>query len=374
MTSSVGASAEAVTVSSEDCPEPARTADGFQAASVPSGWELLAAGERGALRGGVVTADGALWALREEGQGDLTLRRWKDGRWEAVAGPPGMKPGALAASPGGGIWVAQPGEGMWSDTGTWKVGVREGGGWRTLALDVPDQKAGGGSADAHGGWMTFSTVAVHWDGANWKRMNLPAGQEDVGGFSDVDAYRLSGSAEEIWAVPLTGATAVRLRDGVSQTVQFTLRIDAKEAIHDTQGGLFYPQAVAVVGADDRWLLGTAAFGTHYLDENEDTVAGRLVAVRHTRGEWTCTWGPFHREQFDGAFVDAVPDGDGGLWAATAHGTLWHLGDGRWTRQRLPADEGAEPNVNDLVVGGDQIYALGWVASQGRFHGALWRAG
>nr|BFE81782.1 hypothetical protein GCM10020093_043830 [Planobispora longispora] len=195
-----------------------------------------------------------------------------------------------------------------------------------------------------------------------------------GGFSDVDAYRLSGSAEEIWAVPLTGATAVRLRDGVSQTVQFTLRIDAKEAIHDTQGGLFYPQAVAVVGADDRWLLGTAAFGTHYLDENEDTVAGRLVAVRHTRGEWTCTWGPFHREQFDGAFVDAVPDGDGGLWAATAHGTLWHLGDGRWTRQRLPADEGAEPNVNDLVVGGDQIYALGWVASQGRFHGALWRAG
>ncbi|ACZ88476.1 hypothetical protein Aros01_06729 [Streptosporangium roseum] len=360
-------SAEAVVVSQKGCSEPARAADGFQAASVRPSWKLLSVtGEAGALRGGATASDGALWALRDTGEDLTTPVRWKDGRWEAVAMPPGVKVvKALVTGPGGEIWAVQPG------AETWKGGVLGSAGWRGSTLTVPGNVREDGPADAHGGWVSFGAAAVHWDGTSWKRVDLPA---DQGGEGASVGYRLSGSDEEVWAVPAEGPKAVRLRDGVSQVVEFALRIDAREAIHDTQGGAFYPQAVAVVGADETWVLGAAAFGTHYLEEGEDTEAGRVVALHHARGTWRCTWGPFHRENFEGAFTDAVPDGDGGLWAVTAESTLWHLSGGRWTRERLPADEGAEPHVTDLVAAGHEIYALGSVASGEQSHGALWRAG
>lgn len=75
---------------------------------------------------------------------------------------------------------------------------------------------GNSVAHAHGGWVSFGGVAVHWDGTSWKR----PGQ---GAEGCLDAYRLFGSGEEIWAVPAEGANAVRLRDGVSQMVEFALR-------------------------------------------------------------------------------------------------------------------------------------------------------
>ncbi|MEU4405478.1 hypothetical protein AB0F88_13185 [Streptosporangium sp. NPDC023963] len=391
--SPAGRSGKAVVVSPEDCPEPARAADGFRTASVRPSWKPLSVTEEeGTLHSGAMASDGVLWALHDTRKAPMTLRRWQDGRWETAAAPSRVKAvKALAASPGGGIWAAEPGAGSWHGTGTWKVGVREGDGWRELALALSDQEMGNSVAHAHGGWVSFGSVAVHWDGASWKRLALPVGQRPEGA---TDAYRLFGSGEELWAVPTEGSKAVRLRDGVSQVVEFALRIDAKEAVHGSQGGAFRPQAVAVTGTDETWVLGAAAFGTHYLDENEDTDAGRLVALRHTRGRWSCTWGPFHREEFRGAFTEAVPDGDGGLWAVTAESTLWHLRGGRWTRERLPVDGGAgehlpvdggagerlpvgkgsEPSVTDLVATGREIYALGSVTSGGRSHGALWRTG
>ncbi|WP_440104380.1 hypothetical protein [Streptosporangium sp. H16] len=371
--SPAGRSAEAVVVSPKDCPEPARTTDGFQAASVRPSWKPLSVtGEEGTLHSGAMASDGVLWALHDTWKAPMTLRRWQDGRWETTAAPSRVKAvKALATSPGGGIWAVEPGTGAWHGTGTWKVGVREGDGWRELVLALPDQEMGNSVAHAHGGWVSFGGVAVHWDGASWKRLTLPDGRGPEGG---LDAYRLFGSGQELWAVPAEGSKAVRLRDGVSQVVEFALRIDAKEAVHDSQGGAFRPQAVAVTGADETWMLGAAAFGTHYLEENEDTDAGRLVALRHTRGRWSCTWGPFHREGFRGAFTEAVPDGDGGLWAVTAESTMWHLSGGRWTRERLPTDKGAEPHVTDLVATGHEIYALGSVTAEGRSRGALWRAG
>ncbi|MGV9771406.1 hypothetical protein [Streptosporangium sp. NPDC003464] len=375
MASPVGGSAQAVIVSREDCPEPARIADGFQVASVRPSWELLSVTEEGALRGGAAASAGTLWALRDTGENPATPVRWKDGRWETTAVPPGMKGvKALATSPDGGIWAVSPG------AEAWKGGVREGDGWRELTVTVPDQDRtvpdqGGEDrpADAHGGWVSSGATAVHWDGTGWERMDLPADQGVEGASA---GYRLFGSEEgkEVWAVPAAGSKAVRLRQGTPQVVEFALRINAEEAIHDTQGGAFYPQAVAVVGADETWVLGAAAFGTHYLEEGEDTNAGRLVALRHAQGRWSCTWGPFHRENFDGAFVDAVPDGDGGLWTVTTESTLWHLSGGRWTRERPPADQGTEPHVTDLVATDHGIYALGSVASAEQSRGALWRAG
>ncbi|WP_433436882.1 hypothetical protein [Nonomuraea sp. CA-141351] len=362
-------------VSRKDCPEPARAADGFRVDAVRPSWKLLSVTDESdtfGLHGGAVASDGALWALYDAGEDPKTPVRWKGGRWERVAMPPGVKVvKALATSPDGRIWAVEPG------AGTWKGGVREGDGWRELALTVPGPRIEDGPAGAHGGWVSYGATAIHWDGASWKRLDLPA-DDQVGGDFFAE-YRLFGPNEETWAVPAKGPKAVRLRDGVSQVVEFALQIEAKEAIHDVQGGAFHPQAVAVVGEDETWVLGTAAFGTHYLDEDEDTDAGRLVALRHAHGTWTCTWGPFHRENFTDEFTDAVPDGNGGLWAAMPHcyycpSTLWHLSGGHWTAERLPVDKGAMPHVTDLVATGHEIYALGWIRSRNHYHGALWHTG
>ncbi|GLX02762.1 hypothetical protein Misp02_68480 [Microtetraspora sp. NBRC 16547] len=366
---------EKIVVSRKDCPEPARTADEFKAASVRSSWKLLSVTDEEqdavfsyyGFFGGAMASDGALWALYDAGEHAGTPVRWKDGRWERVAMPPGVKTvKALATGPDGKIWAVEPKE------GTWKGGVREGDGWQELTLTVP----GGGKEDrpvtAHDGWVSSGATAVRWDGTSWERLDLPPGIRYGGMIAE---YRLFGPREETWAVPEDESKVVRVRNGVSQMVEFGLEIDAKEAAHG--GGGFDPQAVVVLGKDETWVLGAATFGAHYVDVDEDTDAGRMVALRYAQGKWTCMWGPFHRENFNDNFVEAVPDGNGGFWAVTSRylgtdSTLWHFSSGRWTRERLPADEGAEQNVTDLVANGHEIYALGSIFSRGSFRGALWR--
>lgn len=357
-----------VMVTQEDCPEPPRTEDGFRAATVPASWKLLAVDkEPGSLSGGALASDGTLWALRGTRPETSEPVRWKDGSWQPVDLPPGVKAvNALATGPGGAIWAVEPGP------GTWKGGIREGDTWREAELAVPADKEGF-HASAQEGWASFGTTAVHWDGTAWTRVNLPTDQQLPEDYLPFPEYRLSGSGEQVWALPFQGSTAVRLRDGAADQVRFAMEIGKKEAIHDPQKGAFYPQAVAVVGPDDTWVLGAAAFGTHYLEEGEDTMAGRVVAVHLAQGRWSCTWGPFHRENFEARFADAVPDGAGGLWAVTAESTLWHLSEGRWTREKLPTAVG-EATITDLVSRDGRLYALGSLATGEQSNGALWQIG
>lgn len=165
---------------------------------------------------------------------------------------------------------------------------------------------------------------------------------------------------------------MRIRDGVPGQVRFDVRIDTTGAIHDSQEGAFYPQAVAVTGKDEFWVLGFGAFGTHDKADNEDTDAGRPIALRHRKGQWTCTFGPFRAEGFEGGFIDAVADGSGGLWAVTDESMMWRLRGGAWTRQPLPVGDGQDVSVNDLVRGPDGVYALGSLWKDSLDRPALWR--
>ncbi|MER5620195.1 hypothetical protein ABT061_04040 [Streptosporangium sp. NPDC002544] len=347
-------SAAPVVAAETDCSEPPRTTDQFRATTVPTTWKLVSEGDpNGALRDGVIAADGSLWALNDlyvQPEAKTVPVRWSGTEWKAVPLPQGMTAvEALAVGPDGVLWAVGPASGQWT------VGLWENETWQRvdLAPQRPDSAAGG--------WMSYGTTAVRRDGDTWTRIELPT-----------ERYLMTETGGEVWTLPFEGSTAVRIRDGVPGQVRFDVRIDKTGAIHDSQEGAFYPQAVAVTGKDEFWVLGFGAFGTHSEPDNEDTDAGRLIALRHRKGQWTCTFGPFHAESFVSGFIDAVADGSGGLWAATDEGMMWRLRGGAWTRQRLPLEDGWAPSVNDLVRGPDGVYALGARWKDDTNRPALWR--
>ncbi|MFC7645675.1 hypothetical protein ACFQX6_37465 [Streptosporangium lutulentum] len=80
------------------------------------------------------------------------------------------------------------------------------------------------------------------------------------------------------------------------------------------------------------------------------------------------------------FSDAEPDGSGGLWTILrtqpvfdGRGEVWHLAEGRWTREFLPVADGLPYEINDLAVIGTTVYALGVIRDpRGTQFSALWR--
>ncbi|MEV0583127.1 hypothetical protein [Nonomuraea sp. NPDC050310] len=360
-----------VRVTNADCPEPPRPADQFRVTTTAATWKLLDLPERpGALRGGTPGPGGELWAVHDKDWQQGTPVRLTGGDWTDAGLPPGMTTvHQLTATPGGQVWVATPA------ADAWQVAVHDGGGWRALSIAAPKVDNQPSLSGGDGGWVSYADAAVHWDGARWTHLRLPEDQgPEVGTEQPLRTpYRLAASGGEVWALPYQGSRAVRIRDGVPQQVWFELKIDKRGAIHDNQGGAFYPQAVAVPGPDETWVFGSAAFGTHDSVDAEDTAAGRLVALREAGGRWTCTWGPFHREGFSDTFQDAVEDGRGGVWVAT-DGKMWHFADGRWTGQPLPVGKAGRPiaQVMDLVRAGDEVYALGAIVTEGTSHAATWR--
>ncbi|MGW2155027.1 hypothetical protein [Nonomuraea sp. NPDC001699] len=355
------------------CPSPGRTVDQLNPATLPrSTWRLASAGtEEGELDQATVTPDGTLWALRGRGPTQRPVR-WTGSSWQDLpAFPAGEDPlvrlGAAAADR---AWVIVQSGSPDDSPANYVVSTWDGRAWQSRPVDLGVPPVSGEELAAQGAWVLLGDRAMRWSGTAWQTAPLHS-------YSD----KLSGSTEDPWVIASPdpdeeveiqlsrwtdqGWQAVPLPDGMTLP-------PGTEAIHPDKPSTRIA-GVAQTGPEEFWVVGTYSWGEHEPVDQEDVMISRSVLMRNVAGRWSCRWGPAGGRP--DPFVDAVADGRGGLWAATELGLLWHLSDGRWTRERAPVDKGV-PVIRDLAGSpGGALYALGGIGSgpwDEDIRPALWR--
>lgn len=361
--------APALVTTPANCPVTSRHDDGFRAATASSGWELAwldDAPEETSLRAGAATADGALWALFVRASGAIEPRRWHGGEWRAPpSAPSSQEVRALGAASADRAWVVVTADGALALT------VWDGTAWRATPL-VLGADTGAGPVAA-GPWLALSTGSTRWDGAAWRSAPLP-----------LHVNALTGSGDEPWAIgfadpmdPDASSALARWTGAAWQSVPVPalgLPPDA-EPVHADQGRTVV-KSVVRTGPQEWWALGAFQWMEHEHVDEEDIFPGRSVALRLAGGTWTCVVGSSWPDGWKG-FTAAAPDGRGGLWAVSVPDELWHLSEGRWTRERPPVRGAGRASVEDLVArpGTGELYALGSIGTQPYgedSRAALWR--
>ncbi len=361
------------------CPSPGRNVDQLRPITLPrSNWELASAtAEEGELGQATVTPDGALWALHETGRTQEPVR-WTGSAWQKLpALPLGKDPQVrLGAASADRAWIiveSAPPMSPDDPPATYVVSTWDGRAWRSERVDLGVRPASGEELAAQGAWVLLGDRAMRWSGKAWQTAPLHS-----------YSYQVAGTTEEPWVIAPPdpddedeaqiqlsrwtdqGWQAVPLPEGM------TLPPGTK-AIHPDKP-LTEIAGVARTGPEEFWVAGTFSWGEHEPVDEEDIPVSRRLVMRNVAGRWSCWWGPTDDDQPD-PFVDAVSDGRGGLWAATELGMLWHLSDGRWTREQAPVDKGV-PVIRDLAGSpGGEIYALGGIGSKRsaeETRPALWR--
>ncbi|MDP9847140.1 hypothetical protein [Streptosporangium lutulentum] len=350
----------------DSCPSPPRGVNQFSPREAASGWELAWSAPGGGLNAGTA-ADGSLWAMHIPPAEDskIILMRWDGRTWSELPVMPGdsaLWPYSVADTRH--VWVfAQPAR-FWDGTA-----------WRQRP--APLDEADGSVHAARGRWAVNHTASAHWNGTAWQLAPVPI---EGGG-------RMGGTDQAPWL--LGGFSARGENEPVAELARWTgtawqrvrlpampLPRDAKPVHSDT--GRLLLGGVAPTGDGEFWVLGDYRWDEYPPDGDEPVSRPRPVALRHADGRWTCTWGPASRE--NQGFSDAEPDGSGGLWTILrtqpvfdGRGEVWHLAEGRWTREFLPVADGLPYEINDLAVIGTTVYALGVIRDpRGTQFSALWR--
>ncbi|MEU1720541.1 hypothetical protein [Nonomuraea sp. NPDC005692] len=346
-----------LTTNTGTCPSPGRNVDQLRPATLPrSTWRLAwTEAEEGQLAEATVTPDGALWALRGSGRTQWPAQ-WTGSSWKQL---PALPLGEdllvrLGAASADRAWVI-----VESAAATYVLSTWDGRAWRSEQVDLGVQAVSGEELAAQGAWVLLGDRSMRWSGTAWQTAPLHS-----------YSYKLSGSTDEPWVIASSDPDAEQARIQLSrwtdrgwQAVPLPdgmLLPPGTEAVHPDKPWTRIA-GVARTGPAEFWVAGTYSWGEHEPVDQEDVTISRSVVMRNAAGRWSCWWGPVG-DQSD-PFVDMVPDGRGGLWAATGSGMLWHLSDGRWTRERAPVDQGV-PEITDLAASpGGEIYALGGIGSE-----------
>ncbi|MFB9621694.1 hypothetical protein [Nonomuraea helvata] len=330
-----------------------------------------------------VAADGAVWAQtfrviesKEEAEDtESAIRRWHKGKWTTLTrhpiGPDSVDGVyALAADSARRVWVfgttAPPGE---DDVVTRMfIGTFQHGRWNDVVIaDKATLELDWSVVGARSGWATVDGLMLRWNGRAWARQpGKPSGGIPFG--QGHDMWTLDGDLTVLrWEG--TGWRRLKLPD------LGTRALDSSPE----------PWLTALVpyGRDDTWAVGYVGWDMDNEEYEDVPVRARPVAVHWNGSSWTCTWGPMHR-----LFGEAAPDGKGGLWVIAEReyeaSELWHLSDGRWTKEFLPTPAGQTYFVDHLVKrpGTDEVYASGYVTTDEddlidgslaeEHRGALWR--
>ncbi|MEU7000177.1 hypothetical protein [Nonomuraea sp. NPDC046570] len=353
------------------CAAAPRAADQLRPAAVREpGWRLLWHDQPiSRLHNASLTPDGALWAMYSKWEGGKKeVRRWDGTAWTRILRMPPEPVMPDEDAPEGdqnlvvpsadAPWVLQ--EDPDGDPG-WTLLRWDGSAWRDEQVAFADVSASW--AIAQGPWVMIGEWSMRWSGAGWQSALLPV----------PNLHFLSGTDEEPWLVGLNpGLTALtrlprlaRWTGSAWQEVPLprpALPPDAERVVTASfwsGTGRTELSAAVRTGEAEFWVLGRYKWGEHEAHGPQVVTWTRPVAMRNQAGRWTCFWGPATtREEKTIGFEEAVPDGAGGLWATTADDEIWHLSDGRWTRERLPTRGGGQAVVYDLVARDGLVYALG----------------
>ncbi|GAA2279333.1 hypothetical protein GCM10010149_23880 [Nonomuraea roseoviolacea subsp. roseoviolacea] len=323
------------------CQSPPRRSDQFHARHVTADWRKVTPDSpSGFFRQGNVSADGSLLTVQDPG-GIGEVRRLTGDTLEPVPTP----------WPGKSLGLAASGERLWVLTGAgqdkYGLGSREAGTWYGGPL-----ASGGVDVDGRGPWVMAGDRTMRWDGRAWRHAPLP----DAGA-------SLTGTTQAPWTVLEEEARA--------PLAQWTGRAWRLVRVPGVKGKWVQLSAVVPTRPGEFWALGMVKWDEEDA-ELEPLARSRLLALRWKAGRWSCLFGPTD-EEGNARFTDAVHDGRDGLWAVTHDGELWHLTDGRWTRERpretrhVMNPDTAHADIMELAASEDgrHVYALGR---------AVWRLG
>ncbi|GAA2795174.1 hypothetical protein [Nonomuraea dietziae] len=278
-----------------------------------------------------MSADGTLWAVLHDDGETGEVQRLTDSTQERVPTP----------WPGKTLKLAMSGDRLWVLTGagqsTYGIGSRQAGHWYSGPLELAsDSVKVGVAVDGLGPWVMASNRTMRWNGHAWQQAPLP----DYGD-------SLTGTAEAPWVL-----FDERARVPLAQWTGRAWRLVHVPRVKEKW---IYLNAVAPTRHGEFWALGLVTWDEEDQD-HEPLSRTRLLALRWNAGRWSCFFGPTD-ENGEARFTDAVQDGRGGLWALTYDNELWHLTEGRWTRERPPGMRGIE----ELAASEDgrHVYALGW---------------
>ncbi|MER7504540.1 hypothetical protein AB0L05_38705 [Nonomuraea pusilla] len=315
------------------CRSPARRSDQFHARRVTTDWrEVTQDSPSGFFSQGNVSSDGSLLAVLDPG-GAGEVRRLTGNAVEPVPTP----------WPGKTLGLATSGERLWVLTGAGQgkfgIGTREAGTWYGGLLKLA---SGTAVVDGRGPWVMAGELTMRWNGRAWQQAPLP----DAGA-------SLTGTAQAPWVL--------LDEDAGAPLAQWTGRAWRLVQVPGVKGKWVHLSAVVPTRPDEYWALGMVTWDEEDA-ELEPLARTRPLALRWEAGRWSCFFGPTD-EEGEARFTDAVHDGRGGLWALTHDGELWHLSEGRWTRER-PRHRDVrnimDPEITELAASEDgrHVYALG----------------
>ncbi|WP_345579693.1 hypothetical protein [Nonomuraea rosea] len=364
----------AVPAEPASCVQPGPEADQMRAVpSTSPSWRTLWVDERDQRFWDLdVAADGAVWVRSTWGpdEEETGVRRWHRGAWRTFDREPieyGSQDEAVALS-------ATSARQAWVFGGTTLIGEElrlflgtlHDDRWRDVVFtDEEKFELDPETMDARGAWAVVGpTTLLRWTGKTWRREELS---------SPISILR--GEGDTVWGLGESGAMR-RQSDGWRQVRLPELGGPALDSLPEP-----WMTGLAVLGPDDVWAIANVGWGVDSEEHEGEPVRARPVALHGNGSRWRCVWGPMHR-----TFGQAEPDGRGGLWVVaetrSKPSELWHLSDGRWTKEGLPAPQGRYAHPEQLVKrpGKAEVYVSGYVSEaedpnasfDQRDRGALWR--
>lgn len=324
----------------EACAQPGLKADQMRPVAARSGWRILSADQKfRRFEDMDVAADGAVWVEARylapgSDEQETEVRRWHGGTWKGFKRAPIAENSeddvnALAADSARRAWAfgSTVPQGRDQAEARMFIGTVEDGSWTDAVITDQDTWGLSWSAfGARGAWAVVAdSIVLHWNGGTWLRQAaMESGSVPV------------GEGENLWA--LDGETSVLRWEGRGWR---TMKLPVLGTYALGSSPKPWLADVAAVGRDDVWVLGNVGWDVDNEDYADDPIRARPVALHWNGSAWTCTWGPMHR-----TFGQAEPDGRGGLWVVARReytsAELWHLSDGRWTMEVLPAPPGRHP--------------------------------
>ncbi|GIH97946.1 hypothetical protein ACFFMN_31620 [Planobispora siamensis] len=388
------------------CAQPPGRADDFRVAGKAPAWEGLALDKDDAHAepiGVEASADGTIWTVHDSsGRGFKPgyLRRWDGSAWRTFdipavpfSGPfaPHSNPHTVqdvAVGPDGRVRVfGSPPYAHKSSGPALFVHTLDKERWRSEVFPLT-ATASPVAMDAHGPWVRYGERALRWTGSVWRSYRFPAARSGVPSYSTPETGSMfQGPNGEMWGVTGSRDDGNGRRVGLLRWEGTGWREIGLPRMGDPGRGVLPAgerlvetslkvNDMAVLGADDVWVVGAAAM---LAETGEDEVVDfRPVALHWDGVAWSCHWGlgPAAKGGNE-RFNHIESDGAGGMWLVNDTEELWHLSGGRWTRGRLPGFDGcvgSSVNVTDLVLrpGTREVYALGTHHCGRVDRPALWR--
>lgn len=332
------------------------------ALAAPTGWRYVAPPARlphtetGRLTAVAATGPRDAWSIgtaRYPGKGaELAttgyVGHWNGHRWRRsiVAEPRNSEMCDISALSSKNVWVAGgTGRTPW-------VRHFDGKAWRTYRFpnrtDVMERMRSVTALSPTDVWAADlqeqvgrTRLLTHWDGRQWHQAGGVLADDEHVWLSKMAGAR-SG---DLWAV---GSWLTRPHDPGSATPMIAHWDGRTWSIVWRPGTPGRLTAVKVVAPNDVWALGSTQVASSTPGGDE------VPLLRHWDG---FTWTTVPAPRTGGAFIDAAPDGHGGLWTTQRDdGRLLHYDGHDWSRVR-PGKE-------------DEVYSIARVPGSG----ALWAVG